>query len=273
MGQSNETQRSAYTGSGPVSGDKEIMEYDVKKIAGLIDHSSLKGYATWENVRSLIDEASEFGTYSVCIEPLFAERARRYIDENKLDVVIDLTLDFPLGVLPTMTRENLITQFSGICEEVDLVTQIGLVRSGYFEDVEQDINRIVDTSHSNGLVIKIITEDAYTTPEQKKKLYEIVCRSKADFIKTSTGFAETDFAKTLGNETGAVVKNVELMAEIIKKTNSRIGIKVAGGIRSYTETLALLKASGMPPDPKHFRLGVSRTRQILSEAGLTPKQP
>ena len=72
MGQGNETQRSAYTGSGPVSGDKEIMEYDVKKIAGLIDHSSLKGYATWENVRSLIDEASEFGTYSVCIEPLFA---------------------------------------------------------------------------------------------------------------------------------------------------------------------------------------------------------
>ncbi|MGC8505875.1 MAG: 2-deoxyribose-5-phosphate aldolase [Thermoplasmata archaeon] len=249
------------------------MEYDVKRIAGLIDHSSLKGYATWENIRSLIDEASEFGAYSVCIEPLFAERARHYIDKNRLDVRIDLTLDFPLGALPTTTREKLIMEFSGICEEVDLVTQIGLVRSGFFEEVERDINRIVETAHSNGLIIKIITEDAYTNAEQKRRLYEIVCRSKADFIKTSTGFAEADFAKTLGNETGAVVRNVELMAEIIKKTNSSIGIKVAGGIRSYSEALALLRASGMPPEPRHFRIGVSRTRQILSEAGLTQKQP
>jgi deoxyribose-phosphate aldolase len=241
------------------------MEYDRIKIAGLIDHSSLKGYVTWENIRSLIDEAATFGTYAVCIEPLFAEKAREYVHANKLDVKIDLTLDFPLGVLPTETRENLIEEFSDLCEEVDLVVQTGFVRSGYFKDVEQDINSIVKTAHSEGLVIKIITEDAYTTTDQKRKLYDIICRSKADFIKTSTGFADVDFAKAIGNEAGATVKNVELMAEIAKRTGSKIGIKVAGGIKSYSEALSLMKASGMPPDPKHFRLGVSRTKQILSE--------
>ncbi|MFG1519688.1 MAG: 2-deoxyribose-5-phosphate aldolase, partial [Thermoplasmataceae archaeon] len=101
------------------------MEYDRIKIAGLIDHSSLKGYVTWENIRSLIDEAATFGTYAVCIEPLFAEKAREYVHANKLDVKIDLTLDFPLGVLPTETRENLIEEFSDLCEEVDLVVQTG----------------------------------------------------------------------------------------------------------------------------------------------------
>ena len=88
---------------------------------------------------------------------------------------------------------------------------------------------------------------------------------KGDFIKTSTGFADAEFARTLGNQAGAAVENVKLMAATAKRVSSHIGIKVAGGIKSYTEAMNLLEASGMPPDPKRFRLGVSRTRQILSE--------
>lgn len=241
------------------------MKYTRNQIAGLIDHSSLKGYATWENIRKLLDEAMSFKTYSVCIEPIFSSKAREYLREHKSNVKIDLTLDFPLGVYTTEGREKLIDVYSGSCEEMDFVVQTGYVRSGMFSEVEHDVNVLVDAAHSHGIAIKFITEDAYTSLEEKRKLYEIICRSKADFIKTSTGFAEAEFAGSLGNKAGAAVENVKLMAETIKRVNSSIGIKVAGGIKSYSEAIELLEASGMPPDPKKFRLGVSRTSQILSE--------
>jgi deoxyribose-phosphate aldolase len=241
------------------------MKYTRNQIAGLIDHSSLKGYATWENVRKLLDEAMGFKTYSVCIEPLFSLKAKEYLKDHKSNVKVDITLDFPLGVYTTGGREKLIDTYSGSCDEVDLVVQTGYVKSGMFVEVEHDVNTLVDAAHSHGIAIKFITEDAYTSLEEKRKLYEIICRSKADYIKTSTGFAEAEFAGTLGNRTGAGVENVKLMAETIKRVNSPIGIKVAGGIKSYSEAIELLEASGMPPDPKKFRLGVSRTSQILSE--------
>ncbi len=241
------------------------MKYTKNQIAGLIDHSSLKGYATWENIRKLLDEAMDFQTYSVCIEPIFSSKAGEYLREHKSNVKVDITLDFPLGAYTTEGREKLIDIYSESCDEVDLVVQTGYVRSGMFSEVEHDVNDLVDTAHSHGIAIKFITEDAYTNTEEKRRLYEIICRSKADFIKTSTGFAETEFAKSLGNGTGAAVENVKLMAETIKRVNSRIGIKVAGGIKSYSEAIDLLEASSMAPDPKKFRLGVSRTSQILSE--------
>ena len=241
------------------------MKYTATQIAGLIDHSSLKGYATWENIRKLLDEAMNFRTYSVCIEPIFSSKAGEYLREHKSNVKVDITLDFPLGTYTTEGREKLIDLYSGSCDEVDLVVQTGYVRSGMFSEVEHDVNALVDAAHSHGIGIKFITEDAYTNMEEKRRLYEIICRSKADFIKTSTGFSESEFAKTLGNQAGAAVENVRLMAETARRLNSHIGIKVAGGIKNYSEALALLEASGMPPDPVKFRLGVSRTSQILSE--------
>ena len=241
------------------------MKLTSRQVAGLIDHSSLKGFATWENIRTLLDEAMEFQTYSVCIEPIFSSKAGEYLREHRSHVKVDITLDFPLGAYTTEAREKLIDIYSGSCDEVDLVVQTGFVRSGMFSEVERDVNSLVDAAHRNGLEIKFITEDAYTNAEEKKRLYEIICRSKADFIKTSTGFADSEFARTLGNQAGAAVENVKLMAETAKRVHSNIGIKVAGGIKSYTEAMNLLEASGMPPDPKRFRLGVSRTRQILSE--------
>lgn len=242
------------------------MKLTSKQVAGLIDHSSLKGYATWENIRKLLDEAMEFQTYSVCIEPIFSSKAGEYLRNHGSQVKVDITLDFPLGAYTTEARKKMVDIYAGSCDEVDLVVQTGYVRSGMFSEVEHDVTSLVDAAHSHGLEIKFITEDAYTTSQEKKRIYEIICRSRADFIKTSTGFAEAEFAGTLGNQPGATVENVKLMAETAKKVNSSIGIKVAGGIKSYAEAMNLLEASGMPPDPKRFRLGVSRTRQILSEA-------
>jgi Deoxyribose-phosphate aldolase len=135
------------------------MKYTRNQIAGLIDHSLLKGYATWENIRKVLDEAMTFQTYSVCIEPIFSSKAREYLREHKSNVKVDITLDFPLGVYTTEGREKLIDIYSGSCDEMDFVVQTGYVRSGMFSEVEQDVNSLVDAAHSHGIAIKFITED------------------------------------------------------------------------------------------------------------------
>ncbi|MEM0142561.1 MAG: 2-deoxyribose-5-phosphate aldolase, partial [Candidatus Parvarchaeum sp.] len=97
------------------------------------------------------------------------------------------------------------------------------------------------------------------------KLYEVVCSSQADFIKTSTGFAEQEYSNSIGNKTGADAANVELMAETIKRLNSKTGIKAAGGIHSYSQIKEILTASKKDLDPKTFRLGMSSTKKIYEE--------
>ncbi|WP_243676063.1 hypothetical protein [Vulcanisaeta distributa] len=141
---------------------------------------------------------------------------------------------------------------------------IGLVKSGLWDEVEHDINTVVETAHREGKVIKVIVEDAYTTREEKLELYRIVMQSGADFIKTSTGFEERDYAEKLGNKTGAQVENVRLMAELSRKYNPRIGIKVAGGVRTYQQVLELMRAAEREPDPPtRFRVGTSHLTSIV----------
>ncbi len=140
---------------------------------------------------------------------------------------------------------------------------MGLVKSGLWDEVEHDINTVVETAHREGKVIKIIVEDAYTTKEEKLELYRIVMQSGADFIKTSTGFEERDYAEKLGNKTGAQVENVRLMAELSRKYNPRIGIKVAGGVRTYRQVLDLMRTAEREPDPMRFRVGTSHLTSIV----------
>lgn len=241
------------------------MVYKISEIMRVVDHSGLKPYATNADIKRLLDEAAAWGTYSVCIEPLWAEMAKAYMKEKGYDFKIDLALDFPFGVLTTPARLDLINRYAGVADEVDLVVQVGYVRSGMFEKVKEDVDKLVEAAHRNNMVVKFITEDAYTTYDQKRKLYEIICGSEADFIKTSTGFAEEEFARSMGNERGAAVENVKMMAETAKRLNSSIGIKVAGGIRTYRDAVRLFEASERPLNPKHFRLGVSATEKIRNE--------
>jgi deoxyribose-phosphate aldolase len=88
-------------------------------------------------------------------------------------------------------------------------------------------------------------------------------QSGADFIKTSTGFEERDYAEKIGNKTGAQIENVRLMAELSRRYNPRIGIKVAGGVRTYQQALELLRASEREPDPMQFRIGTSHMMSII----------
>ena len=124
----------------------------------------------------------------------------------------------------------------------------------------------MNSAHLNNRLIKVIVEDAYTTVAEKKKLYELVMTSQADFIKTGTGFEDDKYAASIGNKTGAQVENVRLMAELSRKYNPDIGIKAAEGIHTYSDAIALLDASGRIADPLSFRIGASSTAKIKETA-------
>lgn len=235
-------------------------------LMGLVDHTMLKPYYGVQEVRRLVDEASRFGCYSVCVNPVYVSYVRHLVDDMGLSLRVCSVVDFPFGASDTESRELAIGRAARAgADEVDIVAPITLVKSGRWPWVERDLRRVVAAAHGLGLKIKVIVEDAYTTLDEKRRLYELVAISDADFIKTSTGFEDREYASSIGNPAGAQVSNVRLMREVASKYKPSIGIKVAGGIRSVKQIMDLLEASGRPPSPDSFRVGTSATALIWDE--------
>lgn len=241
----------------------------VERLMRVVDHTLLKPFATEENVRNLIDEAAGLRTFSVCINPIFLGLAKQYIASKRFDLKVAVVVDFPFGAGTTEARVLAIREYSKMADELDVVVPVGFVKSRRFDLVRVDIENIVVEAHRNKRVIKIIVEDAYTTLDEKRELYKIVMESGADFIKTSTGFEDREYAASIGNNVGARVENVKLMAELSEKYNPEIGIKVSGGVRTYAQALELLRASRRELDPKRFRIGASGTRRIYESASYS----
>ena len=232
-------------------------------IIGLIDNTYLRPYGSTREIEALIEDTARYGAYSITINPVFLRYAREYMARKGYKFKVVAVVDFPFGAGTTEARVDAIKRYSQYVDELDIVAPIGLVKSGLWSEVEYDINAVVEAAHREGKVIKIIVEDAYTTREEKLELYRIVMQSGADFIKTSTGFEEKDYAEKLGNKTGAQIENVKLMAELSRKYNPRIGIKVAGGVRTYQQVLELMRAAEREPDPMRFRIGTSHMMSII----------
>lgn len=241
------------------------MEYTIREIMGLIDFTNLFSYTTENEIKSLIDDAAKFSTYAVCINPIYREFAKNYITRNNLPLKLAVVVDFPFGSLETADRVDLIKRFGKVADELDIVTQLGAVKSEKFEGLEKDVSAVVSAAHEIGKSIKIITEDAHLTLSEKEKVYDTICASEADLIKTSTGFERKEYASTLQNEIGAQPENVKLMAERSKKFKSKIGIKVSGGVRTYDQIKMLLELAGRGTDPRLFRVGCSKAAVIYKE--------
>ena len=232
-------------------------------IISIIDNTYLRPYGSIKDIDALIEDTAKYGAYSIVVNPVFLQYAREYVMRKGYNFKVVTVIDFPFGANTTEVRVNAIKHYSRYVDEFDVVAPIGLVKSGLWSEVEHDINAVVEAAHREGKVIKIIVEDAYTTREEKLKLYSIVIQSGADFIKTSTGFEDGGYAEKLGNKAGAQVENVRLMAELSKRYNPRIGIKVAGGIRTYQQILELMRAAERVPDPGRFRVGTSHIVSII----------
>ena len=204
-------------------------------LAGMIDHTALKPQTTEADVRQLCDEARRYGFASVCINPCYVQQAAADVQASPVKVCT--VIGFPLGAtLPAVKAEEARQAIKAGADEVDMVQNVGLLKSGRYADVQADIQAVVEaarTPHqargrrSGGALVKVILETALLTDEEKMIACVLAEAAGADFVKTSTGFSTG----------GATPEDIALMRLAV---GDRLGIKASGGVRSFKEAQAVV---------------------------------
>ena len=216
-----------------------------QKIAGVIDHTILKPEATSAQIRQLCEEALHFGFASACMNPFYVPLAAELIRGSAVKVCT--VAGFPLGA--TTTDAKVFEAQEAIqhgAQEIDMVMNVGALKSGDHEAVEDDIRRVTDACHRGKAICKVILESCLLTREDKIRACQIAMRAGADYVKTSTGF----------NSGGATVEDVELMRATV---GPKMGVKASGGIRSYEDVLKMVAAGAT-------RIGTSSGVKIVEQA-------
>ncbi|HOP57122.1 MAG TPA: deoxyribose-phosphate aldolase [Bacillota bacterium] len=195
------------------------------KINKLIDHTYLKAFGTVKEIETLVAEAIKYDFKSVCVNPCHV----KYCKEQLLntDVLVCTVIGFPLGANTTETKvfETLDAIRNG-ADEIDMVMNIGAFKEGNDEYVKQEIEDVVKASL--GRTVKVIIETCYLTEEEVIRASELVGKTEAAFVKTSTGFGPT----------GATMENVKLMKD---NCNGK-EVKAAGGVRTKEDLEKMLEA-------------------------------
>ncbi len=207
---------------------------DVNEILSKCDHTLLSQTATFEEIKSLCDDAIKYRTATVCIPPCYVKSAKEYV-EDKLKICT--VIGFPNGNSTTASKcfETSEAVENG-ADEIDMVINIGWLKSKRYDDVLNEINSV--KSSCAGKVLKVIIETCLLTEEEKIKMCKIISESNADYIKTSTGFSTN----------GATREDIKLFSENI---SGNLKIKAAGGISSLEDAQEFL-------DLGASRLGTSK---------------
>ncbi|MFR8739041.1 MAG: deoxyribose-phosphate aldolase, partial [Eubacterium sp.] len=158
---------------------------EIKEILKKVDHTLLMQDATWEQIKQICDEGIEYSTASVCIPPSFVKKAAEYV-EGKIPVCT--VIGFPNGYNTTDIKcAEAMDAVKNGASEIDMVINLGWVKEKNYDAIFSEINKVKDAC--DGRLLKVIVETALLTDEEKVKMTEVVSMSKADFIKTSTGFS------------------------------------------------------------------------------------
>ena len=218
--------------------------------ASLIDHTLLKPEASESDIRRLCEEAAQFGFASVCVNPAWVKRASEFLRGTSVPVCT--VIGFPLGAtLPDVKAYEARRAIFNGAREVDMVINVGALKSGDDCAVEDDIRAVVEAGHENGVLVKVIIETALLTDEEKVRACLASKNAGADFVKTSTGFAKG----------GATVEDVSLMRRAV---GSALGVKASGGVKGIEDARAMFEAGAT-------RIGASVGVKIAQEAsGLKP---
>ena len=214
-----------------------------EQLFSYVDHTQLKAFATWEDIKKLCDEAVEYKTASVCVPSCYIKRiADTYGDKINICTVVG----FPLGYSTTEAKvQEVKTAIEDGVSEIDMVVNISDVKNGDYEKVEEEIKALREACGDK--ILKVIIETCYLTEAEKIAMCKAVTNAKADFIKTSTGFGTG----------GATLDDVILMKNNI---GLDVKIKAAGGIRTKEDMVAFVEAGCS-------RLGTSSAVDILVGAG------
>jgi deoxyribose-phosphate aldolase len=213
--------------------------------ASLIDHTLLKPEASEGDIRKLCKEAAEFGFASVCVNPSWVKRAAEFLKGTGVPVCT--VIGFPLGATLSDVKayEARRSIFNG-AREVDMVINVGALKSGDDCLVEDDIRAVADAAHENHVLCKVIIETALLTDDEKVRACLAAKNAGADFVKTSTGFAKG----------GATAHDVALMRRTV---GSALGVKASGGVKGIEDARAMFEAGAT-------RIGASVGVKIAQEA-------
>lgn len=214
-------------------------------VSGMIDHTLLKPDASKADIEKLCREAAEFHFATVCVNPGWIALAARLLRGTGVGVCS--VVGFPLGATTADVKhyETRRAIFDG-ANEIDMVINIGALKSGDLRTVERDIEAVVDPCRQSGVISKVIIEAALLTDEEKVQACTLAKAAGADFVKTSTGFASG----------GATPADVALMRRVV---GEEMGVKAAGGVRDL-EGLKAMVAAGAT------RVGASAGVKIVQEA-------
>lgn len=213
-------------------------------LAALIDHTSLKPEAVKNDIEALCDEARRFQFASVCINPCWVPLASEKLADSRVKVCT--VIGFPLGAERKQTKEFAARRaLDDGAKELDMVLNIGQLRSGDLESVESEIASLAAIAHSGGAILKVILETCLLNTDQKGVVCQIAVASQADFVKTSTGFSNA----------GATTEDVRLMRQTV---GEKLGVKASGGIRTLAVLREMVSAGAT-------RIGTSSGVKIIQE--------
>jgi deoxyribose-phosphate aldolase len=228
------------------------VKHDPSAIAHMIDHTLLKPEATEDQIAQVCYEAKKFNFVAVCINPNWVALCRQLLRGS--NVKIATVVGFPLGAHASETKVFETAQaIKDGADEIDMVLNIGALKSGDDAVVERDIHAVVEVSHALGAIVKVIIEAALLSDDEKVRACILSKAAGADFVKTSTGFGPG----------GATVHDVALMR---KTVGPRLGVKAAGGIRDLKGVEAMMDAGAT-------RIGASAGVKIMQEASGAPAAP
>ena len=216
------------------------------EVVKLIDHTLLKPEATAEEIDKLCAEAREHRFYSVCVNPIWVPKAKQLLRGTTVKVCA--VVGFPLGAqspeIKTLEARRALREGA---QEIDMVINIGALRSKDDRLVARDIRGVVEVCDEARAVSKVILETALLTDEEKVRACQLSMKAGADFVKTSTGFSKS----------GATVEDIALMARTVAPR--KLGVKASGGVRTYADLLKMVEAGAT-------RVGSSNSVKIVEEA-------
>ncbi len=222
------------------------MELTDQKLAKHIDHTLLKPEASELEIKQLCEEAENFGFFSVCVNPMYLDRVVEKLKRTKIKICT--VIGFPLGAnTPEVKAFEANDAILRGAQELDMVMNIGALKSGNLSLVSEDIEGVVSSARRRSVLVKVIVETSLLNNEEKRIACRICERAGADFVKTSTGWGTR----------GATIEDVKLLRAAV---SPQIGVKASGGIRTASKAIALIAAGAN-------RIGTSSGVKIMAELG------
>jgi len=222
------------------------MSISKEELAKIIDSTVVKATATRSDIEKLCKEAVQYGFGCVCVNSIYVKMAAEFLEGSNVKVCS--TIAFPLGVtLSEIKALEAVKAVENGAEELDMVINLSALKSEDYEAVKKDMAAVVDVKRlSKSLIVKVIIETDFLTDKEKIIACKLAKEAGADFVKTSTGL----FGK------GATVEDVRLMRQAV---GLKVGVKAAGGIRTYADVVAMIEAGAN-------RIGTSTAVAIVKGA-------